>query len=215
MKNVFNRYYKRYDAWYERNKFTYLSELKAIRKVLPKKGKGLEIGIGTGRFASKLGISYGVDPSPNMIAFARKRGIKAEIAKGENLPFDDNTFNYILMVITLSFVPNPKKVINESKRVLKNGGRLIIGIVDKNSFLGKYYRRKKGVFYKHANLLSVPDVASLLENADFRKFIFYQTIFKKPAEIKTPEPVKKGYGQGGFVVICACNAIKGEGKSAQ
>lgn len=201
--NIFDKYYKRYDAWYERNKFAYLSELTAIRKVLPKKGKGLEIGVGTGRFASKLGISHGVDPSPNMVALAKKRRIKAKTAKGENLPFDGNTFDYILMVITLSFVQDPKKVISESRRVLKNKGKLIIGIVDKDSFLGKYYRHKKGIFYKYANLLSVREVISLLEKIGFKKLIFYQTIFKTPTKIKAQEPVKKGYGKGGFVVICA------------
>jgi len=59
--NIFDRYYKRYDNWYEKNKFAYLSELKTVRKVLPRKGKGLEIGVGTGRFAAALGISTGID----------------------------------------------------------------------------------------------------------------------------------------------------------
>ena len=205
MRNIFDQYYKRYDAWYDKNQFAYISELEAIRKVLPKKGKGLEIGIGTGRFASKLGISYGVDPSPKMITLAKKRGIKTKIAKGENLPFNNNTFDYILMVITLSFVQDPKKVISESRRVLKNKGKLIIGIVDKDSFLGKYYRRKKGIFYKYANLLSAREVISLLKKAGFKKLVFYQTIFKTPTKIKAQEPAKKGYGEGGFVVICAKN----------
>ena len=71
MRNIFGRYYKRYDAWYDKSQFAYISESEAIRKVLPKKGKGLEIGVGTGRFASKLGISYGVDPSPKMITLAK------------------------------------------------------------------------------------------------------------------------------------------------
>ncbi len=67
MKNIFDKRYKKYDAWYKENKFAYLSELEAIRKVLPKKGKGLEIGVGTGRFAAPLGIKFGIDPSEDMI----------------------------------------------------------------------------------------------------------------------------------------------------
>jgi ubiquinone/menaquinone biosynthesis C-methylase UbiE len=203
MSSIFDKYYKKYDAWYDRNKFAYLSELTAIRKVLPKKGKGLEIGVGTGRFASRLGISYGVDPSLNMIELAKKRGIKAEAAKGESLPFNNGTFDYILMVITLSFVKNPGKVIKESRRVLKNKGKLVIAIIDKGSFLGKFYRRKKGVFYKHANLFSTRKLITLLKERGFGKFSFYQTIFKIPDQIKAYEPVKKGYGRGGFVVIHA------------
>ena len=37
MNNIFDRYYKRYDSWYDRNKFAYLSELKAIKKMMPEK----------------------------------------------------------------------------------------------------------------------------------------------------------------------------------
>ena len=71
MKTIFDRYYKKYDAWYDRNKFAYLSELEAIKKVLPKKGKGLEIGVGTGRFANSLGIECGIDSLKNMLTIAK------------------------------------------------------------------------------------------------------------------------------------------------
>ncbi len=205
VKNVFDRYFEKYDVWYDRNKFVYLSELKAIRKVLPKKGKSLEIGVGTGRFASKLGISRGVDSSAKMISLAKKRGVKAQVADAEKLPFDKSFFDYVLMVVTLSFVKTPKNTIRECARVLKDNGKLIIAIIDKNSFLGKFYRRKKGIFYKHANLFSVKETVSLMEEAGFKRFIFYQTIFRPLNEIKRLEPIKEGYGEGGFVVICADN----------
>jgi hypothetical protein len=40
MSDIFDRYYKKFDAWYDRNKFAYLSEIKALKKVVPKKGQG-------------------------------------------------------------------------------------------------------------------------------------------------------------------------------
>ena len=70
MCNIFDDYYKKYDEWYDRNPFAYLSELKAVQKALPEAGKGLEIGVGTGRFAAPLGISIGVDSSEKMIEIA-------------------------------------------------------------------------------------------------------------------------------------------------
>jgi len=76
MQNGFDVYSEEYDRWYERNKFAYLSEIEALKKVVPKKGKGLEIGVGTGRFAHALGVSVGIDPSENMLQIARKRKIK-------------------------------------------------------------------------------------------------------------------------------------------
>ena len=86
MNNIFDKYYKRYDAWYDRHKFAYLSELGALKKVIPKKGKGLEIGVGTGRFAHALGIKYGIDPSKRMLEIAKRRKIKAVLGYGEKLP---------------------------------------------------------------------------------------------------------------------------------
>jgi phosphoglycolate phosphatase-like HAD superfamily hydrolase len=44
-----------YDEWYERYQAAYLSELLAVRALLPWKGQGLEVGVGTGRFAAPLG----------------------------------------------------------------------------------------------------------------------------------------------------------------
>ncbi|MBU2221175.1 MAG: class I SAM-dependent methyltransferase, partial [Candidatus Omnitrophica bacterium] len=139
MSGVFDRYYKKYDSWYDKNEFAYLSELAAVKMVLPKKGKGLEIGVGTGRFASALGIGYGIDPSRNMLKIARRRGIDARLAKGERIPFTDSTFDYIAIIITLCFVKDPLKALIESNRVLRNGGKVIFGIIDKDSFLGRFY----------------------------------------------------------------------------
>jgi ubiquinone/menaquinone biosynthesis C-methylase UbiE len=152
MKNIFERYYKRYDSWYDKNRFSYQSELEAIKKVLPQRGKGLEVGVGTGRFASGLGIKYGVDPSKNMIKIAKKRGINARLGFGEYLPFKDSTFDYVLIIITLCFTKNPRQVLKEAKRVLKKNGKIIIGIVDKDSFLGRFYKtireKRKAYFIK-------------------------------------------------------------------
>lgn len=49
--NIFDAYPKEYDQWYERNRFAYLSEIETLKKVISETGRGLEIGVGTGRFA--------------------------------------------------------------------------------------------------------------------------------------------------------------------
>jgi len=201
--NIFDRYYKRYDSWYEKNKFAYLSELGAIRKVLPNEGNGLEIGVGTGRFAAALGVQSGVDPSKNMIKIARKRGIDARIGFGERLPFKGSVFNYVLVIVTLCFAKNPRKVLKEAKRVLKNNGKIIIGIVDKDSFLGRFYRKKKSIFYEKAHFFTVKDVVDLLKTSGFDRVAILQTIFNLPANMKSVHKVRKGFGRGGFVIITA------------
>jgi len=203
MKNIFDRFYQKYDAWYDKHKFAYLSELEAIKRVLPKKGKGLEIGIGTGRFAAPLGIKYGIDPSRQMIEIARRRGVNVRLGYCEKLPFKNFTFDYIAIIITLCFVKNPIKALTEARRVLKKNGKIIIGIIDKESFLGKFYQRKRGVFYKQAIFFGVPELVDLLKTTGFNRISYYQTIYKFPDKIESVQKPKKGFGKGAFVVIQA------------
>ncbi|MBN1869776.1 MAG: class I SAM-dependent methyltransferase [Candidatus Omnitrophica bacterium] len=203
MSGIFDRHTERYDAWYDKNKFVYLSELGAIKRALPKKGKGLEIGVGTGRFAAPLAIQYGVDPSKNMLKFARRRDINVRRGVGEKLPYASATFDYVAIIITLCFVKDPRLVLSEARRVLKKNGRIIIGMVDRESFLGKIYQRKKSVFYKQARFFSVNEVADLLKEAGFASFSYYQAIFALFDKISRLEKPRKGFGKGGFVVISA------------
>lgn len=71
---IFDRNWKKYDDWFEKHKVIYLSELKALRKAIPE-GPGLEVGVGSGRFASLLKIKIGIDPSKNMLKFAKNEGL--------------------------------------------------------------------------------------------------------------------------------------------
>jgi ubiquinone/menaquinone biosynthesis C-methylase UbiE len=203
MKSIFDQYYQKYDSWYDRNKFTYLSELEVLKRVIPREGKGLEIGVGTGRFAAPLGIKFGIEPSKNMVKIARQRGVDAKLGYGEHLSFENASFDYVAIIITLAFTKEPYTVLKEARRVLKKNGRIIIGIIDKHSYLGKFYQRKKGLFYKHANLLSVEEVADLLRLLGFNKFSYYQTLFSCSDRLNSLQKPKKGTGCGGFVVISA------------
>lgn len=61
----------------------------------------LEIGVGTGRFAMHFPHVIGIDPSLNALKMAERRGVKTVRANGEHLPFEDETFGCILIVVTL------------------------------------------------------------------------------------------------------------------
>lgn len=202
---IFDEYADEYDAWYEKYSLIYESEILAIRPHLILTEKSLEIGVGTGRFAKALGIKFGIDPAFKMVKLAKERGINVIIGIAEELPFLDNTFELILMIATLCFIKNPLKAIKECKRVLKHKGKLILGIIDKDSFLGRLYEEKKNKskFYKNAKFFSTKEIISLLKNAGFLNFKITQTLFKPIYEISEVELVKEGYGKGGFVVISA------------
>lgn len=201
---IFNIYIEEYEQWFETNKLAYLSELEALRKAFPSSWKnGLEIGVGTGRFAQPLGIKIGIDPSEEMLKFARKRGIKTVWGKGESLPFKDFEFDVVLLAFTLCFVEEPKKVLKEAKRVLKPKGRIIIGIIDRNSKLGRVYQRRKNnsKFYRVATFYSVDEVINMLNELCFKNIRTLQTLSVLPSELQEIEPAREGYGKGSFVVI--------------
>ena len=207
--SAFNRYAEEYDKWFDRNPFAYESELLAIKRFFPRRGKGLEIGVGTGKFALPLGIKVGVEPAKAMAVIARQRGIEVHEAVAENLPFENGTFDFVLMVTVLCFLRNPQTAIEEIARVLKPDGSLIIGMIDRESFLGKIYESKKAksLFYKDAQFFSVPEVIDILKRTGFIHIRTCQTIFKNLDEITGPEPVEDGFGRGGFSVLSSGKAL--------
>jgi ubiquinone/menaquinone biosynthesis C-methylase UbiE len=199
----FEKNAKKYDEWFEKNKFSYKSELQAIKELLPKNKNGVEVGVGSGRFAAPLCIKLGIDPSSSMGEIAQKRGIEFIEGVAESLPFDDSQFDFVLMVTTICFLDDIKKALKESSRVLKSGGYLIIGFIDAKSPLGKLYEKHKNesTFYKDATFYSVKEVVSYMKKAHFKDFNFRQTLFKPEEELEGIEPVKRGYGKGSFVVV--------------
>ena len=200
---VFEKYAGRYDKWYEKNKYVYESEIEAVRKLIPKNKKGIEIGVGTGRFAAPLGIKTGIEPSNSMGKIAEKRGIEVIKGIGESISFESSKFDFALMVTTVCFLNDVEAAFMDAWRILKPGGLFIVGLIDKESALGKYYwkNRARNPFYRNAVFYSAAEIIGFMNKTGFKNFKAVQTIFKKPREIKSIESVKPGYGEGSFVVI--------------
>lgn len=201
----FQKFASEYDAWFEDNRFVYMSELQAVKEQLPQKGEGLEVGVGSGRFAAPLGIQLGVDPSQKMRELAQSKGITVIDGVAEKVPFADGRFSFVLMVTTICFLDDIESSFKEARRVLKPGGHLIIGFIDRDSTVGMLYQRHKDEndFYNIANFYSVEEVVFCLIKAGFTNLKFRQTIFQNLDRITKLEPVKKGYGEGSFVVVKA------------
>jgi ubiquinone/menaquinone biosynthesis C-methylase UbiE len=138
-----------------------------------------------------------------MRKIAQKKGIEVVNGVAEALPFDNNQFDYALMVTTICFLDDIETSFKEVFRVLKPRALFIIGFVDRNSPIGKVYQKRKdeSMFYKEAKFYSVDDVASYLEKSGFRELSFMQTIYQDLGELKDIEPVNEGYGEGSFVVV--------------
>ena len=103
-----------------------------IMSALPKGGKLLDIGCGTGLFVERYieagGTAIGLDISSKMIEKARRRCIACDytLGTGEKIPFCDNSFDAVCSLLVFSYVKDPETMLNEAYRVLKPGGKIAV-----------------------------------------------------------------------------------------
>ncbi len=173
------------------NRFTTDLESRLMLDMLkPMSGDSvLDIGCGTGPnlllFIEKGLQATGLDPSPYMLDIAAKNvGNRADLHRGfaEDLPFDDNSFNYASLITTLEFVEDPKKALEEACRVAKD--RLLIGALNRYAIKG-IQRRVKGIFsstiYNHAQFFSVWELKRVIRSILGDVPISWRTVCQFPA----------------------------------
>lgn len=206
--SLFDPFYKRYDEWYEKpfGKSAYLLEVECLKKTLDTFGRSLEVGVGTGRFATALGIEYGTDPSFNMLRIAKERGIKVIQGKGESLPFRGESFDSVFLIVTLCFVDKPEEVLKESHRVLKREGVLYLGLILKESKWARFYKKKAEEghpLYSHARFYSFFELKDMTKGL----FVFEDlnsTLLEEPQDLKpiqNREIVKGFREEAGFTCL--------------
>jgi SAM-dependent methyltransferase len=203
---VFDQQAREYDEWFDAHETVYQAELAALRKFIPATDLGIEVGVGTGRFAIPLGIRFGIDPSLSMLKIARSRGLHVCQAVGERLPFQDEQFDLVLLVTVICFVDDVPTLLRELGRVLKQGGWLVVGFINLNSELGRRYesRKEASAFYRNARFYSVEEVADWVKRAGFDAIQFCQTLFDGSSEfLPRGLEVREGYDEGAFVVLFA------------
>lgn len=109
---------------------------KVMYERIPKVIEGkvvLEIATGPGLLAKHVAHAaskmIATDYSDGMIAEAKKgeipKNLTFEVADATNLPYEDNSFDVVLIANALHVMPEPERAMSEIDRVLKNGGILI------------------------------------------------------------------------------------------
>lgn len=169
-----------YDAFYDTPLGRYVDDVeKALlgEVAAPVSGeRALDIGCGTGTHTMWLaehGVhATGLDESAAMLDVARAKGARLDPApqwrQGDaaSLPAEDGTFDLVISVAALEFVDEPAAVVREAERVLRPGGRLVLGLIGADSAWGELYRQDavanpSGIFAK-AHLFRESDLPTLL-----------------------------------------------------
>jgi ubiquinone/menaquinone biosynthesis C-methylase UbiE len=173
MAPVFDVVADEYDAWYDEpdGRAILAAELACLQQTVGAcRGRWLEVGVGTGRFAASLGIGEGIDPAANMLQIAARRGVRTYLGTADSLPFPDGSFNGVLLALTLCFVDDPAAALRECHRVISHDGVLLVGIVPADSPWGRLYARKKAEghrIYTSSKFRSVRETVGLVEAAGF------------------------------------------------
>jgi len=206
---VFDSLASGYDAWFEEEgRLIFASEIEALRQALPLLPKPwIEVGVGSGRFAQTLGIDIGLDPSSKLLEMARNRGISVFLGRGEEMPFQDGVFGTAFFVVTLCFVDSLMRTLGGAARILKNQGKVVLGLVLKESPWGQLYQRKKETghrFYRYATFYSYGEIGVFLKQTGFSIEKIVSTLFQHPGGVNHIELPRQGFSaDAGFTVILA------------
>lgn len=141
----------------------------ALLALLPADWVVADLGCGTGQATAQLAACVerviGVDNSPAMLKAARKRTEGAEnvdLRRGdlEALPIEDGECDAALLLLALTYVPDPMVVLQEACRILKPGGRLVLADLlphDREDFRHEMGQLRRG--------FGLPEMEKMLSSA--------------------------------------------------
>ncbi len=164
-----------YDAWFQSSSGRYAAQLenRLLLELVPPElaGPVLDVGCGTGThlfFLSRLGArGVGIDSSADMLKIAQRRVTSSGTtdiflvrAQAEALPFQDHSFNLVLLVTSLEFFSKSMRALQEAWRVGR--GSLSVAVLNRLSLWCLWLRVRMA----------------------FRKSLFQSAIFYDPWELK-------------------------------
>ena len=157
-----NRYSVIGDAY--RNYFLYPK----FNKVLH--GNILDVGCGLGHYLEFRSDVKGVDINPKVVAACIARGLDVSVMPLDLLPFNDMSFDAVLLDNVLEHIAQPAPLISEIKRILKPGGLCLIGVP---GIKGMTHDSDHKVAYDEDSLTFLANSAGF----SIREF-FYMPLFK-------------------------------------
>jgi len=168
-RRVFEDHAGDYDRWFDEHDDVYQAQQRMLRVALPHAGNGLEVGVGSGRFAALFGIRCGIDPSRELVRLAKHRGVEVVIGEGEHLPYSTGSFDYVLMMTVICYLGDVMGVFREVHRVLEPDGTLVVGFIESGGEISLKYQDEstKGRFLRYAKFRTAEEVSKFFKEAGF------------------------------------------------
>ena len=149
---AFDRVATVYDSWFETplgHRVDQLEKDLLYGLAQPRLGeRALDVGAGTGYSSldlAALGLSVvAVDLSAPMLDVARAKGAAVQLLRGDaaTLPLASESFDLVLSVTALEFFARPQDALDEMWRVVRPGGRLVVGVLNDWSPWARARRRE-------------------------------------------------------------------------
>lgn len=110
-------------------------------------GSVLDVGCGTGARLSRLARAgwecAGVEADADAAATARMAGLDVQCGAAERLPFNDETFDAVIMAHSIEHCHDPRAAVREARRVCRTGGWIVVTTPNTRSFArwvwGRYW----------------------------------------------------------------------------
>jgi len=168
-------------SWHQRRRHrAVLSLLKGVR------GTALDYGCGYGDLTHAISRSHrvvGCDVDPERVAFARSEygSLEFDTCTSDRTPYAQHSFDIVVSAVVIHFVADPVAYIDEIKRIVRPGGRLLI-VCRNHAIVRNTFRRFLGREREPTKLwiLSQPDMKAFLSGRGFeveRSTYFYDPPF--------------------------------------
>mgnify|MGYP001385753870 CR=1 FL=1 len=127
-------------------------------------GRCLDVGCGLGGFVAFRQDTLGIDINPLLVEFCRSQELEVVEFNGTNIPHEACSFDSLIMDNVLEHILDPTELLIDFVRVLKPGGKLLIGVPGRKGYESDPDHK---VFYTRESLRSLLHKHGFYESNSF------------------------------------------------